>query len=170
MPTPHVLSSKSDSPSDSSTVLIAGPTAARVSGLGWKALRVGEHVFAMLTGHFFGADASWSMWQPPPGFFSLHWNHWQSQFNNPKKTTQILRFSPNPPGRNKATHWCHQLACVNAKCTTFWPILAVGKSHPPQQVPRGLRRCLHLPHDLWPTRKSGPGPKNTFKLVSPYLS
>lgn len=124
------------------------------------------------------ADRSFSLelmlacdtWQPPPGFSSLHWNHRRSQSNNPKKTTQTLRYSPNPSGRSKATHWCHQLACVNAKHATFWAMLAVGKSHPPQQVHRGLRKCLHLVHDLWPIRKSGPGPKTTFKLVSPYLS
>lgn len=143
-----------------------GECQARGGGLsGW------ENVFLLCWQViFFGADASLSTWQPPPGFSSLHWNHRQSQSNNPKKTTQTLRYSPNPPGRSKATRWCHQLACVNAKHATFWAMLAVGKSHPPQQVHRGLRRCLYLVHDLWPIRKSGPGPKNTFKLVSPYLS
>lgn len=84
----------------------------------------------------------------------------------PQEDNTDLKIQSQPPREKQG----HQLACVNAKCPTFWAMLAVGKSHPPQQVHSGLRRCLHLPGDLWPIRKSGPGPKNTFKCVSPYLS
>lgn len=171
MPARRALSPKRDSPSDSSTVPIAGPTAAWVSGLGWRALKGGRTCFCY-------ADRSFSLElmlagprdshpQVSPACIETTDRH---SSTTPQKTTQILRFSPNAAGRSKTTHWCYQFACVNAKCATFWPMFAVGKSHPPQQAQRGLRRCLHLLRDLWPIRKPGPGPKNTFKLVSPYLS
>lgn len=89
--TPSCVGVQEDS--DSNAILIARPTARWVSGLGWEGLGVGKRhsCYAKMTGRFLWSWSSWPTQQPPLGFSSLHWGHRQSQFDNPKKATQILR-------------------------------------------------------------------------------
>lgn len=163
----------SSSPSGSGTILTAEPPTGWATGLGWGlGLGKGCACYAKGTARFIlcwcwlvHTAATSKLLQPALRPLT-------ATVKQPRKDNAGLkrRCSKNPAGRSRAMHRYHQLLHVNAKHTTLWLTLCVGKSYLPYQVRRGLERFLTVLHEPWWIRKSGPVPKNTFKFVSPYRS